>query len=86
VGDYEDPGGLGIIDPLVPTVIPQEDVRDYREDELQLRSTYALQPDLAVFVPNFSIYARYEHSDVTSTDRFSDFTENEVRIGMRIRR
>jgi hypothetical protein len=48
--NYEDPGGGGIIDPLVPTFIPQRDVRDYREDELQLRGTYALQPDLAVFV------------------------------------
>jgi len=233
--DYEDPGGLGIIDPLVPAFIPERDVRDYREDELQLRSTYALQPDLALFVegeisqevykqpvsvdgitrdsngfaalsgmtfafspalsgeislgwgqqtsidesigpiegflinadiiwmptpltmveflarsdvtttalvdslgavdrfyeislqhafwrylvlggyvsyevanyaaspqvderlkegataeyyfnPNFSIYARYEHTDFTSTDRFGDFTENEVRLGMRIRR
>jgi len=32
-----------------------------------------------------SVYARYEHTDFFSTDSQSDFLENEVRIGMRIR-
>ena len=32
-----------------------------------------------------SVYARYEHTDFFSTDPQSDFLENEVRIGMRIR-
>jgi len=36
--------------------------------------------------PNFSIYARYEHTDFFSTDRLNNFNENEVRIGMRIRK
>jgi hypothetical protein len=37
------------------------------------------------FNPYASVYARYEHTDFTSTDPESDFTENEVRLGMRIR-
>jgi hypothetical protein len=37
------------------------------------------------FNPYASVYARYEHTDFNSTDPESDFTENEVRIGMRIR-
>jgi hypothetical protein len=37
------------------------------------------------FNPTVSVYARYENTAFTSTDRQSDFTENEVRIGMRIR-
>ena len=32
-----------------------------------------------------SVFARYEHTDFMSTDRFDEFRENEVRIGMRIR-
>ncbi len=37
------------------------------------------------FNPTMSVYARYEHTDFTSTNAAGDFTENEVRIGMRIR-
>jgi hypothetical protein len=37
------------------------------------------------FNPNFSIYGRYEHTNLFSTDEGSDFTENEVRLGVRIR-
>ena len=37
------------------------------------------------FNPYFSIYARYEHTDFFSTDQGSDFVENEVRLGVRIR-
>lgn len=37
------------------------------------------------FNPYFSIYARYEHTDFFSTDEGSDFVENEVRLGVRIR-
>ena len=37
------------------------------------------------FNPNMSVYTRYEHTDFMSTDRFSEYTENEVRVGMRIR-
>jgi hypothetical protein len=35
--------------------------------------------------PTWSVYARYEYTDFFSTDAFSDFKENEVRIGTRIR-
>ncbi len=50
--DYSDLGGavFGVIDPTVPTVIPTQDVRDYREDELTLRGTYELKPQMGVFV------------------------------------
>ena len=48
--DYEDPGAFGIVDPTLPAFIPEQDVRDYREDELKLRGTYELNPDLSVFV------------------------------------
>ena len=37
------------------------------------------------FNPYFSMYARYEHTDFFSTDEGSDFVENEVRLGVRIR-
>ena len=37
------------------------------------------------FNPNFSIYGRYEHTNFFSTDEGSDFVENEVRLGVRIR-
>jgi hypothetical protein len=48
--DYSDVGGFGVFDPTVNVFIPQQDIRDYREDELTLRGTYEMQPDLAVFV------------------------------------
>jgi hypothetical protein len=34
----------------------------------------------------FSVYARYEHIDFMSTIAASEFTENEVRLGVRVRR
>ena len=37
------------------------------------------------FNPYTSVYARYEHTDFFSTDEASDFLDNELRIGMRIR-
>ena len=37
------------------------------------------------FNPTMSVYTRYEHTDFLSTNEVSDFNENEVRIGMRIR-
>jgi len=49
--DYSDLAGpLGIFDPDVPTLLPTQDIRDYREDELKLRGTYELKPAMAVFV------------------------------------
>ena len=38
------------------------------------------------FNPITSVYARYERTDFFSTDAANDFIENEVRIGMRLRR
>jgi hypothetical protein len=37
------------------------------------------------FNPYSSVYARYEHTDFFSTQEASDFIENEVRLGVRIR-
>jgi hypothetical protein len=37
------------------------------------------------FNPYFSMYGRYEHTDFFSTDEGSDFVENEVRLGVRVR-
>ena len=37
------------------------------------------------FNPYFSVYGRYEHTNVFSTDEGSDFAENEGRLGVRIR-
>jgi hypothetical protein len=50
--NYEDLAGtqFGIIDPTLPTIIPARDIRDYREDELTLRGTYELKPQMGVFV------------------------------------
>ncbi len=50
--NYSDLAGtqFGVIDPTVPTNIPTRDIRDYREDELTLRGTYELKPQMGVFV------------------------------------
>lgn len=37
------------------------------------------------FNPNVSVYTQYEHTDFTSTARFSSYEENQVRVGLRIR-
>jgi hypothetical protein len=34
----------------------------------------------------FSVYGRFEHTDFTSTVAGTDFNENEVRLGVRVRR
>ena len=41
---------LDDFDPTLTTFIPFQDIRDYREDELKLRSTYELKPETAVFL------------------------------------
>lgn len=46
--NYDDIAGT-IFDPTIPTGIPVQDIRDYRENELKLRGTYQLNSDLAVF-------------------------------------
>jgi hypothetical protein len=38
------------------------------------------------FNPNFSVYSRYEHTDFISTSEENNFVENEVRVGVRIRK
>jgi hypothetical protein len=47
--DYEDTTGT-IFDPTVPTGVPVEDVRDYREQELRLRSIYEFNPEMSGFL------------------------------------
>ena len=41
---------LDFSNPTLPVAVPFQDVRDYREDELKLRSTYELKPETAVFL------------------------------------
>ncbi len=48
--DYENQAPINVFDPTVNDFVPFQDVRDYREDELKLRSTYELRPDMAVFL------------------------------------
>ncbi len=38
-----------ILDPVANALVPFQDIRDYVEDELRLRSSYELRPDTAVF-------------------------------------
>jgi hypothetical protein len=47
--NYENPPPVMILDPTANALVPFQDVRDYVEDELRLRSTYELRPDTAVF-------------------------------------
>jgi hypothetical protein len=50
--DYDDATGFGpsVLDPTGPAVVPFQDIRDYREQDLTLRSTYAFKPEMAGFV------------------------------------
>lgn len=47
--DFNNPR-FGLAIPTVPSIIPQQDIRDFREDELRLRGTYEFKPRMAVFV------------------------------------
>ena len=38
------------------------------------------------FIPVLSVYGRYEHTAFISTDAASDFDEDEVRLGVKLRR
>ncbi|MDJ0512705.1 MAG: outer membrane beta-barrel protein [Methyloceanibacter sp.] len=61
------------------------EVADYVDNPLvdeRLREGVTLE---YFFNPNMSFYSRYEHTDFFSTDRFAEFTENEFRVGLRIR-
>jgi hypothetical protein len=61
------------------------EIADYVDDPLvdqRLKEGFTAE---YYFNPNFSIYGRYEHTDFFSTDEGSDFVENEVRLGVRIR-
>lgn len=61
------------------------DVADYVDNPLvdeRLREGVTLE---YFFNPHMSFYSRYEHTDFFSTSRFSEYTENEFRVGVRIR-
>ena len=47
--NYENQAPTMILDPVANALVPFQDVRDYVEDELRLRSSYELRPDTAVF-------------------------------------
>ena len=59
---------------------------DYVDDPLVDRRVKEGLTAEYYFNPLVSTYARYEHTDFTSTDAASNFIENEVRVGMRFRR
>jgi hypothetical protein len=48
--DYGNQSPILILDPSTNALVPFQDIRDYVEDELRLRSTYELRPDTAVFL------------------------------------
>ncbi|MHA1133803.1 MAG: outer membrane beta-barrel protein [Alphaproteobacteria bacterium] len=52
--------GLGIFDPVLDTIIPQQDIRDYREDELRLRASYEFNPRLTTYVEGEISREEYE--------------------------
>jgi hypothetical protein len=61
------------------------EIADYADDPLvdqRLKEGFTAE---YYFNPYFSIYGRYEHTDFFSTDAGSDFVENEIRLGVRIR-
>jgi hypothetical protein len=61
------------------------EIADYVESPLVDQRLKEGASEEYYFNPYMSVYARYEHTDFFSTDEASDFKENEVRIGMRIR-
>ena len=62
------------------------EVADYVDDPLvDQRVKEGLTAEY-YFNPITSIYTNYEHTDFFSTDAASDFVENEVRVGVKIRR
>jgi hypothetical protein len=69
---------------VVGTYVSYE-VADYVDDPLvDQRLIEGLTAEY-YFNPYFSVYGRYEHTDFFSTDEGDDFTENEVRLGVRVR-
>ena len=61
------------------------EVADYVDDPLVDQRLKEGLTGEYYFNPYFSVYGRYEHTDFFSTDQGSDFVENEVRLGVRIR-
>jgi hypothetical protein len=55
------------------------------EQQIDRRTKYGATSEY-YFNPVWSIYARYEHTDFTSTDSTSDFIEDELKIGVKLRR
>jgi len=74
VSDYHySDRGQGLFDPIRDTIIPQEDIRDYREDELRVRGTYDFNPRLAMYVEGELSRERYEQPiSVSGITRDSD--------------
>ncbi len=61
------------------------EIADYVNDPLVDRRLKEGLTGEYYFNPYFSVYGRYEHTDFFSTDEGSDFLENEVRLGVRVR-
>jgi hypothetical protein len=71
---------------LVLGVYGSYEVADFAgEQQIDRRTKYGATSEY-YFNPVWSIYARYEHTDFTSTDSTSDFIEDELKIGVKLRR
>ena len=75
----------GLLALLVLGTYVSYEIADYVDDPLVDQRLKEGLTGEYYFNPYFSIYARYEHTDFFSTDEGSDFVENEVRLGVRIR-
>lgn len=62
------------------------EIADYVEDPLVEERVREGVTAEYYFNEYFSVYGCYEHTDFTSTDVANEFTENEVRVGVRVRR
>jgi hypothetical protein len=71
---------------LVLGVYGSYEVANYAGDPLIDRRTKGGATAEYYFNPVLSVYARYEHTNFNSTDDASDFDEDEVRLGVKLRR
>lgn len=71
---------------LVLGVYGSYEVADFAEDpQIDRRTKFGATSEY-YFNPILSAYARYEHTDFTSTQAASDFVEDEVKVGLKLRR
>jgi hypothetical protein len=71
---------------LVLGVYGSYEVADFAGDPRVDRRTKLGATSEYYFNPVLSAYARYEHTDFTSTDAQPDFVEDEIKVGLKFRR